>query len=228
MMRAVRLLLLITAFAAAVTNAQPATRPAVDEAKLAAIDAKAGAIRDLTADFAQEKFSPLLRDPIQSSGTIRSKGSAQLWETSQPEPTRTRVDPERLQIFYVDRNTVEDYPIAGKLGSLAASPLPRLATLRERFTITADNGEGLQGSTEVADPVALLLIPKEADVKQYVGQVRVLLDGERGLLVAFELTDPDDERTLIRFTNLKTDSNLSDDALKLNAPAGATVVKPLG
>lgn len=210
------------------TFARPATQPAVDDATLAAIDAKAGAIRDLTADFTQQKFSPLLRDPITTHGTIASKGDAMLWQSNEPEPTRTRVDTSRLQIYYANRNTVEDYPIAGKLGSLAASPLPRLSALRERFTITATDEDGLDGPPRVASPVMLRLDPKEADVKQYVDHVCVLLDASRGLVVAFELTDPDGERTVIHFANLKTNVGLADDALKLNAPANAEIVKPLG
>ena len=210
--------------------APPTTVPADDAAfaaRLTAIDAKGASVADLTADFVQQKYSALLRDPIITRGTVRARGSAMLWQSEQPEPTRTRVDTQRLRIFYVKQNVVEEYPIAGKLGTLAASPLPRLATLREQFKIAPDAGDGLPKPADVTDAVALRLDPATDDAKQYLDHVRVLLDASRGLVVAFEVTDPDGERTTIAFSNLRLNANLSDADLELNAPANVKVVKPL-
>ena len=52
------------------------------------IDAQGAKITDLKADFAQEKFTPLLKKPLISSGTISIKGSAALWKTVRAEPVR--------------------------------------------------------------------------------------------------------------------------------------------
>lgn len=204
----------------------PTTQPTL-ESQLESADAKASQIEDLTADFEQRKFSALLRDPLVTRGQVLAKRTVMLWRGQTPEPTRMRVSLERMQIYYVNQKLIEDYPIIGKLGSLAASPLPRLATLRERFTLSADHGADLKPIGEIAAPLAVRLTPIEDEVKQYVDHVRVLLDTSRGLVMVFELTDPDGERTVIRFSNVHTNTNLSDAELALDAPKDVKIVKPL-
>jgi hypothetical protein len=213
-----RLLLLMAGICVAAAPATaPSTAPALAD-ELVRIDSVASKVEDLTADFEQRKYSPLLRDPLITRGTIRAKGAALIWRSEEPEVTRTRVTLDRLQIFYARQNVVEEYPIAGKLGALAASPLPRLATLRERFTITRDAGDNF-AAAEGGDRLTLRLDPIDAEVKQYVGHIRVLLDMARGLVLSFEMVDPDGERTTISFT--------PDAELELGAPKDAKFVKPL-
>ena len=64
-------------------------------------------------------------------------------------------------------------------------------------------------------------------MKQYVGQIRVLLDASRGVVSMFELTDPDGERTTIAFTNIRVNTGVEDASLELNAPRDVRTVKPL-
>src|SRR5438105_2755118 len=100
---------LLLACSAAMIAATPATRfvpttdPAFDQA-LRAINAKGLAIKDLTADFVQEKHSPLVRKPLVSRGTVTAKGDTSLWVTTAPEPTQMTCDPRLLRLFYPDRN----------------------------------------------------------------------------------------------------------------------------
>lgn len=218
------LALTLTTLAQAQTT--PTSRPSID-ARLEAIDAKTAQVKDLVADFEQRKFSSLLREPLVTTGEVRSKSSTMLWIGKTPEPTRMRVTLERMQIYYVNQKLIEDYPIIGKLGALAASPLPRLATLRERFTIEPDAGEGLDVSKDNAEPAAFKLTPIEDDVKQYVGSIRVLLDASRGLVTCFELVDPDGERTTISFNNIRINGDVNDASLELDAPRDVKTTKPL-
>lgn len=206
-------------------QSQPATRPALD-ARLEAIDALAGAHRDLTGTFAQEKQSPLLQQPIVTRGTFFSRGDVMLWQSEPPESTRLRVDTKQIAIYEPAQKRVEQYPIAGKLGAMAASPLPRLATLRKQFKIRADDGPALAADRAESD-VQIQLDPIDGEVAQYVGRVRVLLDGGRGLVRVFEITDPDGEVTTIRFGQVKTDTDFPATSLELNAPAGTPISRPL-
>jgi outer membrane lipoprotein-sorting protein len=217
---------LLVAALVVVGSVRAQTKPSID-AQLEAIDAKAAQVKDLVAHFEQRKFSALLTEPLVTTGEVRSKASTMLWIGQTPEPTRMRVTLERMQIYYVKQKLVEDYPIVGKLGSLAASPLPRLATLRERFTIEADAGDDLAVWADNAEPVAFKLTPIEAEVKQYVDHIRVLLDGSRGLVSVFELVDPDGERTTIAFSDIRVNAGIDDASLELDAPRDVKVVKPL-
>ena len=204
----------------------PTTAPSID-AQLEAIDAKAAHVHDLVGDFEQRKYSALLTDPLVTTGQVRSRASTMLWVADNPEATRMRVTLQRMQIYYPEQNLVEDYPILGKLGTLAASPVPRLATLRERFKIETDSGDGLAPSPENKSPLTFKLTPLEDEVKQHVDQIRVLLDADRGIVSMFELTDPDGERTTIAFDHVRLNTGIDDAALDLAAPHDAKVVKPL-
>ena len=207
-------------------QSRPSTQASID-AQLEAIDAKSSQVKDLTARFEQRKYSALLMEPLITTGEVRSKASTMLWIGQTPEATRMRVTLERMQIYYVKQKLVEDYPIVGKLGSLAASPLPKLAMLRERFTIAPDAGEGLAAPADNTEPVAFKLTPREDEVKQYVGHIRVLLDASRGLVSTFEMVDPDGERTTIAFTDVRVNGGIDDASLELGAPRDTKVVKPL-
>jgi hypothetical protein len=94
--------------------------------------------------------------------------------------------------------------------------------------MTPDPGEGLLPSKQMpAHPLAVWMQPIDPELRKYVDHVRVLLDSDRGLVLAFEMIDPDGEQTIIRFSNVQTGVNLSDDSLKLDAPDGTKVVRPL-
>ena len=100
------------------------TRPAVvDPAlwqRLEQINTRSAKVVDLTACFEQQKFTPMLEQPLVSHGTLAIRGPVMLWKTVEPEPTQMRIDPKQIQIYYPDQKTVEVYPIEQKLASLAA------------------------------------------------------------------------------------------------------------
>jgi len=215
-------------------GADPATAPSAQpndpqfEKVLESINARALVIQGLSADFIQEKKSPLLRKPLVSRGTVTAKGAASLWKTEVPEKTEMTSDPTMLRIYYPYRKIVEEYPISGKLGMLAASPLPSLAALRENFTLVPDKGDGLVSNDPSIHAVPVRLNPSSPQMTQYVNYVRVLLDADHGLVMIFELVDPDNEQTVIRFTNVHTGITITDQDVKLNLPESVKVVRPMG
>ena len=203
--------------------ADAATAPALDPAllkRLEAVDAKAADIHSMSADFEQKKFTPLLKHPLVSRGTVTAAGDAMLWDTTAPEPTKLRIDGHSLRLLYLQQKVLEEYPLQGKMATLAAGPLPRLATLREKFDVAPDP-QAAPGT------LSLLLIPRDAELKQYVDTVRVTLDEQAGVVKRFELTDPDGERTEITFTAPKLNAD-APNATDLDVPAGTKTVRPLG
>jgi outer membrane lipoprotein-sorting protein len=212
----------------------PSTPPAGIDAELwrrmVQIDARAARIQDLSAEFEQKKFTPLLKKPMVSSGTVWARGAAMLWQTHQPEPTVMRVDEKEVSIYYPKQKTEEIYPIGGQLSSLAASPLPRLAALLPHFTVAVAQEEDVKEFgelTRIGQTLALRLSPVTKELKEHLDHVVVLIDGQHGYILAFKMVDADDEATVIRFSNPKVNSGFDDARLKLDMPAGVKVVKPL-
>ena len=213
-------------------SAQPTTAPAgVDPSfwqQLLAVDTKGSAIHDITADFEQQKFTPILKKPLLSKGTIRATASAMLWDTTEPQPTQMHITETQASLYYPKEKLEEIYPIIGQLGALAASPPPRLATLQKHFTFEKDSVKALDpGISDESKYVAVRLKPLEAALREHIEQVRVLLDAERGFMIRCEITDADGDRTVIAFTNVRTNTGLDDAKLTIKVPGDVKVVRPL-
>ena len=211
-------------------DAPPASRPAnVDPTawqRMLDIDALAAKTEDLTADFEQQKFTAMLKKPLVSSGAVAVRGSAMLWETRKPEPSLLQIDQREVRIYYPEQKTIEVYQVEQKLGQLAASPLPRLAVLREHFTFEPIAVSELSERDD-KQFFAVKMTPADEELREHVEAVRVLLDTKRGLIVRLEMRDSDGDRTLISFSNVKTNVGLKDGDLRIAAPADVKVTRPL-
>lgn len=208
----------------------PTSRPAnIDPAawqRMLEIDQRGGKITDLAGDFEQQKITAMLKKPLVSSGRIYVRGSTMLWDTRKPEPNVLQITEREVRIYYPAQKTIEVYQIQQKLGELAASPLPRLAVLQQHFTFEpmpiAEMGE------KDADKFfAVRMTPTNPELREHVEQVRVLLDVQSGLILRLEMRDPDGDRTLISFSNVKTNIGLKDEQLRIKAPADVKITRPL-
>jgi outer membrane lipoprotein-sorting protein len=195
--------------------------------ELTQLDEKVSKIDSVTADFEQRKYTPMLKKPLVSSGTIVAEGSTALWKTGKPSPTCMLVSPKEIRIYYPAQALVEIYPVQGQLGALAASPLPRLEVLKQFFRFERDSAASLDATKTDADYLAVKLTPIHDDLRQHVKQVRVLLDRKTGAIQLAENIDADGDRTVLVFSNLKMDVRLAADALQLNVPAGTNQTLPL-
>ena len=206
-------------------------RPAgVDEklwARMVEIDARGGTVADLTADFTQEKHTPLLKKPMVSTGTIRIKGSATLWNTVQPEPTVMRIDEKEVRLLYPKQKVLEVFPVDEKMGSLAASPFPRLALLKQHFTFEQIKAKELLPDADDAKHLALRMRPKDAALRKHIDEVSVVLDAATGLVLRAQTVDGDGDRIVLSFTNMKVNTGLKDADLEMATPPGVTVSRPL-
>jgi len=223
--------LLLTPFCLA---ASPATLPSappggIDASlwqRMKSIDAKAEAIEDLTADFEQQKFTPLLKKPLVSKGAVAARGPVMLWDTRSPEPTLMRVDENQLTLYYPNQKTAEVYPLEGQLAAMCSSPVPRLSLLLQHFKFAPAAAKDL-GEPEEPGRLALRLTPTDDAIREHVDNVCVLLDTNRGFILVFQLVDSDGERTVIRFSDVKVNTKLDDARLRLTLPAGVKTVHPL-
>lgn len=232
--------------------APAATKPQEEDPalirRLEEIDARAALITDLTADFEQKRSTPLLRKPLVSSGHIRVRGSMTRWDTVAPGPSVLTIDPVAVKIFYPEQRSLEIYSVSSGLARLAATPLPRLKTVREQFWISECKASDMDNvpTANTGSQVALLLLPKSDDLKKYVRQVRVLLDeppkeeaGGRknagntsdkhtyGVARQVEVTDADGDRTVVSFKGARINTGLTDADLELVVPEGTRISRPL-
>jgi outer membrane lipoprotein-sorting protein len=217
-----------------VQPAQPKADPAASPAakaddlttRLDALDKKIAAIKDLSAEFEQQKKTALLKKPMTSSGTIKLKGAKTRWDTDKPHPTVMTIDSTEVRIYYPEQKTVEVYPVQGEMAKLASSPLPRIAVIREQFDIAEVKPTDLDPKA-AGDLLAISLTPKADTLKEHVQRVRVLIDPSTACARSVEITDADGDQTTITFTNIKLDKGLTDKDVELTVPKDTTVSRPL-
>jgi outer membrane lipoprotein-sorting protein len=212
-------------------TSQPSAPAGVDPAlwqQLLDIDSRARAITHLSCDFEQQKITPLLKKPLLSRGHVRVVGSLMRQDTTDPHPSSMLMDGHQLRIYYPADKTLEIYDLSSQLGPLAASPLPRLSVLQQYFTFEKIPVGQLDPKAAESDFLAVRLRPADASLGQYVDEVLVLLDRQRGYITKVQWTDADAEKTLIDFSAVKTDANFTASDLDLKPPSDAKTVRPLG
>lgn len=204
-----------------------ATSPAHENAgtallreKLQQLDRQAQPIKNLTADFTEEKFTTLLRKPLVSQGHIFVKGKKTRWHTTTPQESTLFTDESRVAIYFPSRATMEVYPVDRRLRALIVSPVPRVATLQQHFHIELTPGQSPR-------KLNLRLTPKDDSLKEFVEEIRVTVDLTLGLATRIEMFDPEGDRTVITFNRVHTNVNLTDEDVAYQLPAGTKVVHPL-
>jgi outer membrane lipoprotein-sorting protein len=194
---------------------------------LVEIDARGARVKDLKADFTQQKFTPLLKKPLTSTGTILIKGSASLWHTTHPEPTVMRIDDKELRLLYPRQQVLEVYPTGQKIASLATSPFPRLDVLKKHFTFEQIATKALDSSAKEGDTIALRMQPTEPELRKHIDEVQVLLQVSTGFVLKAVTIDSDGDRVALSFSNIRINGDVPDRELELVVPTGVKVTHPL-
>jgi outer membrane lipoprotein-sorting protein len=204
--------------------------PGVDEKLwnlLVEIDARGAKIHDLSADFTQEKHTALLKKPLVSTGHILIKGSASLWTTTHPEPTVMRIDDKEVRRYYPRQKVVEIYRTDERMGSLAASPFPRLAVIKSHFSFERVSPHDLLPNADESKFLALRMKPTEPELQKHIDEVTVVLEIATGFVARAQTIDSDGDRVVLSFSNIKINGGLKDEDLKLQLPADVEITRPL-
>lgn len=193
-------------------------------AALERLDRQSQAIHDLAADFVEEKFTALLKTPLVSKGNLFVKGERTCWKTTSPRRTTLYTDASRVAIHFPSRHTMEVYPVDRRLRALIVSPIPRVSNLRRHFDIALASAEDGAGS---ASMLHLRLTPKDETLLEFIESVTVAIDLRIGLATRVEMVDPEGDRTVTRFTNIRTNVGLSDDDVAWDVPSDTKILHPL-
>jgi len=195
--------------------------------RLLEINERSRKIQDLSADFRQEKHTAMLKRPLVSTGTVLVRGDAMRWDTSAPEPTVMLITEGEVRIYYPQQKVMEIFRVDQQLASLAASPLPRLSVLREHFHFEPLDVREIDEDADATRTLAVRLIPRHETLAEHITAVRVLLDADAGYIMAFEMIDADEDRTVIRFSDVKANTNIGPEAFELDLPRDVTITRPL-
>lgn len=215
-------LLLCLAPAWAVAD-DPAPADAADRlgARLEQIQQAIGPLEDFQARFEKQKFTPLLKKPLVSRGRVLAREGAMRWDTLEPGVSHTLIRDGEVRILYPDDRRMEVYPLDERFQELVVTPMPELAALSERFEVEEAAGDGGDGLT-------LQLTPRAEAMRKHLTRLTVRIDAEAGHVEELRIDQPGDERTVYRFSDVKVNEGLADDAFELDVPAGTRIVAPYG
>lgn len=192
----------------------------------------ASKIETLTADFTQRRHTSLLKEPLESSGQVLVKGGRTIWHTVKPRKNDMLITDDELRLYYPEEKLLEIYPIGRRGGELAASPVPRLETLVEYFTIrsvatTMIEDEQIADAVTRGDLLAVRLVPHDPELARHLSQIDVFIRTETAYARRVEMTDTEGERTVLVFENVKTNEPLDDARLRLDVADDVRISRPL-
>ncbi|MEM6458182.1 MAG: outer membrane lipoprotein carrier protein LolA [Planctomycetota bacterium] len=200
-----------------------AVAAAADEAarweRVAEVLAERPEVTSLRARFVQEKFTPLLAEPIRSTGVVRSVDGWSRWDTQTPHASVMLMGGGELRLYYPEAQTLEVYDLDDGAMALSAAASPDVATLRDRFEL-ADLQQGNDGA------LTLRLWPRGGTLAEAVEEVAVELAAGGGLR-SMAVTDADGETTATVFEDVELNPGIEPEELELELPAGTRVVRPL-
>ncbi|MEM1109383.1 MAG: outer membrane lipoprotein carrier protein LolA [Planctomycetota bacterium] len=189
--------------------------------ELEALAAGREPVKTYVADFRQEKFTPLLREPIESTGRVRIAEGVSRWDTDPPYASTMLIADGELRLYYPEQQTLEVYGLGDRLDAMAASPVPDLAVLRQHFTIDASSW------TKGNERYTLTMRPKSEEMTDALEEIAVDIDAALGTMRRLSLTDLDGETTVMHFDNIRLNVDLDTEELALEPPAGTKIVRPL-
>jgi outer membrane lipoprotein-sorting protein len=194
--------------------------------RLIALEKKTGEVKDLQANFTQEKHTNLLKKPLVSSGILRVVGSVMRWETLKPQPSIVWMDGQQVKMYYPKDRLVEIYPLGAK-GSMPAWPMLRPSRMAKQFRIQAVP----KAEKAIVEPAtatwSIRLIPRDKKLAKRWSYIDLHLDSKTGLLQGASMLDQDGDRTETRLTKIRINQKLKADALKLKLPKDVKIVRPI-
>src|SRR5207237_10434318 len=125
------------------------------------------------------------------------------------------------------QKVLEIYKTDEKLGSLAASPFPRLEILKQHFSFEKIPAQELSKDADESKHIAFRMKPLRDELRKHIDQVSVLIERATGLVIKAQTIDPDGDRLVLSFINIRVNTGLTDAELEMKLLLDVKVTHPL-
>jgi outer membrane lipoprotein-sorting protein len=204
-------------------------RAATLDQVLARMDQNALKFKSMTAKIRYDSYIAVIKDDNASTGILRMKKTKRevhaMVEFTAPDPKSVAVAGTKLEIYYPNMKTVDEYNLGGHepvekylaLGfGASGNDLKADYAIQEVGTATM-NGE---------KTTQLELIPKSKQVLQRFPKIELWISESTGYPVQEKFHQTGGDYTLITYTDVTINPTLPDSAFKLNLPKGVQRVFP--
>ena len=195
------------------------------EAVLARFDKAAAEFRDLSAEFKRTTFTAVLNESSQESGRLwirRTGARNRLMRVDFDEPNLRSLgfDGTQAQIYYPKIQTVQVYDLGKHRSLVDQFLLLGFGTAGREMMRSWDLR--LAGEENVAGrkTTRLELMPKSAEVAQYVSQVQLWIPEQDSYPVQQRFLQPGGDYTLVVYSAVRWNPNLPESQCRLDLPKG--------
>lgn len=228
----IRYIVCALSLCAAVAAGAPtgAQTPTVKEL-VARLDQAAGPFHTMSAKITRTKHTAVLNDNSTDSGTVYMKklgtrGVQGVMDITSPDKKTYAFDGEKIEIYYPNMKTVEEYNAGGKGEELENFLMLGFGTsgteLEKNYTMRVGGTETVGGEKTTR----LELEPKSAEAKKLVKEVYLWIPERGDHPIQEKISEPSGDYTLVTYANLQINPTLKPSDLKLNLPKGVKKVYP--
>jgi outer membrane lipoprotein-sorting protein len=197
---------------------------------LARMDQAARKFTSLSADIRKISHTGVINENTEDVGTVMMKRPKphdirMLFDIKPPDPKQLFLDGKKVQIFYPNSLTEQEYDM-GKYKSLLDQFLllgfgSNSSELQSDYTISLGGAEVVAGEKTTR----LELIPKSQEMQAHLKRVDLWLSDQTGMPVQQKFFQPGNDYQVATYTNIKINPSLPD--LKLDVPKGTKKEYPL-
>jgi len=197
---------------------------------LARMDQEAVRFKGLSANIRKVSHTAVINEDTADTGTIYVKRPKpndlrMRIDIQPPNPKQAEFSGHVVQIYYPTSNTVEEYDLGKEKGMIDQFLLlgfgSRSKDLQDAYTIRLGGDDTVNGEKTVR----IELTPKSPDVLTHLKRVELWIDA-KGMAVQQKFYEPGGDYSLATYTNMKSDANLPDSAVKLNLPRDVHKQRP--
>jgi len=194
------------------------------DAVLGRMDSSAAAFKSMSADLKRVSHTAVINEDSIDSGTIKLKRShgdtRMLVDLTAPDRKAAALEGETFQIYLPKIKTVQEYDLGKKRDLLDQFLLLGFGTPGRELSRAYDTSFMGDETVEGHKTEHLQLIPKSPEVLKQLKKIDLWVSRDTGYPVQQKFNQPSGDYTLVTFSDLKVNPNLSDSALKLQLPKG--------
>ncbi len=228
------LLIAVVLFAAVLITAQAAPSPAAQKTDgdlnsvLARMNASSAGFKSAQADFEFETYQSVVDEKDQQKGRIyfrrTNKGVEAAFNITSPAPKQVVFDGKEITMCEpkIDQCTKRnvsknkaDVEAFLSLGFGASGD-----ELKRSYEVTLGGWEPVAGIRTAR----LELVPKNEKMRQTYNKIILWIDPEKDVLVQQKFLEPSKDYRLTRYSNMKQNSRLPEDAFRLKTTSNTRIV----
>jgi outer membrane lipoprotein-sorting protein len=220
---------LVNAQTAPAASAQKSTSGGDLNSVLARMNANAGTFKSAQADFEFETYQQVVDEKDLQKGHIyfrkTGKGVDAAFNITSPAPKQVVFDGKYVTMCEpkIDQCTQRDVS-KNKVAVESFLSLGFGASgtdLEKSYDVTLGGWEPVEG----IQTARLELVPKDEKMRQTYSKIILWIDPEKNVMLQQKFIEPSKDYRLTRYSNMKLNSKLPDDAFRLKTSASTKIVK---